>query len=1598
MSTPTTQRVGEADPFNITPTSTTRDRTKSLRHSQIDSNLLASFARGSPSQAKRALEAHIADTDRRIQDASRLGTTLVDQKKQLAERLKDLDAQQDNGEIHTDLKQKLSELEREYNEVGKETARAFIPRGNRNSSDFRSEADRTPLADKGANANNSVSGRPASPEKLGKGTNRKSRNQPQNRVHDIEFATEISTSLLGQVRGLQNLLAEREEALKQAQNDNAELQNNFESLSQRMRGLDDDDQKYKDENWALETQVQDLTALIKDSAAREEKLQQSVNAMKSEKSTAEKEYEELRSQHNKLTDQHSALQKNHDIHVTDSKRSLEDGQTEKEEMQKRIDELYSQNHDLAQAVAYRAKNEQANGERDVQEDDIVESVELDTPENSPPVSPTKATPRHPGLESETLKSSLTHAHRMIQTLKNNMHREKTEKIELKRLLQDARDEIEQSKVGGGAAAANAGRKRKPAPGQEGLTKQFQASKLGGARDMSEWEEYDDGPTRPAPLVHETDLTTDASDAFETADEKGLDSQTDTDAAFESAADTMAGSTDEELTETEDNSTSTIPGRRSNAPSNHRDSFLSTASDEGDELDPTTPLRQPKYKLRLGRPSLRNSATPMRDSPASFASNSSLPRSGSHNLAAELEGMDSPGGSSTTSRANTIDRELGSIAGTPKTPDLSRQDTVRASASPTRFRLPYVDSGMMTEPWEPEPRIVIKEVAKEVTSENTSNTATLTQGGTPITSTREASTQSTPKKVVSQVPLQISPIMTQSITSVDPPKPVSAVSSNGGLIVKTPGMEQVANEDFDLPDVPSISRENKLAPSTQQFLNEILAQAREKRAEVARSRAATASAVTESSTPIREARKADAQDGVKGHGSNPSFEISIPGRELTPQHPAGPTTPEGQRIIEPRLSIQESVKKEDGTFKEPTLSLDDQPRTPIQYDLGLSPSFPRNAASNSIPAAQPRSANMVTQGTQTSLSSETIEGLVQESRRQSIPNSPSAPSVTKPTPIAARAMSMGSSTDPNLLKTLNKRPTSSGSISSKNRASSPPPNPEVPPLPANHRAVIAEAKDRSSSLMSMPPPNFPVGKLSQARDRTSSGTFNQSPMRSGVVGSARNRTSSLAARSEISRRSSVSSFASEIDESFNNIRSSGYGFPEIPGAGDNADPRMIQAITQTMIGEFLWKYTRKAGRGDSHSENRHRRFFWIHPYTRTLYWSNQDPSVSGRTELKAKSVAIEAVRVISDENPIPPGLSNKSIVIVTPGRSIKFTAPTQRRHETWFNALSYLLLRSSEPSNDDPTAKSNSYTNTSSSLNAPRDRSSTMGSGITADDVAEFNPSNYSRTASRISHRSISSIQTSGRKSAAQGSFRTSSPQGRSPLGGAANSLAVRQSQAAARRDQGKVSSTINPLSANPVQPIPESEASRRGSIPQDGLDSPTTALPSRSEPKTQNGDSEVDADGFKKPKARPLSTTTAQSNRDSAKAPEPNSSDAKREGRLSGLTNRISRASFASLGRGRRQTRSEVEPPSPSKTVASTGTGTSTGDGHEHQYVFRRNKDGTLENVRACCDGKHDLSSLRHRSESRTSLGRRRSQSAKGDGKKRMSFSSRVAPRPVGGA
>ncbi|KIW41895.1 uncharacterized protein PV06_05493 [Exophiala oligosperma] len=143
--------------------------------------------------------------------------------------------------------------------------------------------------------------------------------------------------------------------------------------------------------------------------------------------------------------------------------------------------------------------------------------------------------------------------------------------------------------------------------------------------------------------------------------------------------------------------------------------------------------------------------------------------------------------------------------------------------------------------------------------------------------------------------------------------------------------------------------------------------------------------------------------------------------------------------------------------------------------------------------------------------------------------------------------------------------------------------------------------------------------------------------------------------------------------------------------------VVDSIAQTMVGEWMYKYVRrrksfgvtdKADWDSSKSVEeisqsvtnngvRHKRWVWLAPYERSVMWSSKQPT-SG-TALMGKSgrkLIIKSVLDVKDDNPMPKGAIagqhfNRSILILTPQRALKFTATSQERHYVWLTALSFL---------------------------------------------------------------------------------------------------------------------------------------------------------------------------------------------------------------------------------------------------------------------------------------------------------------------------------------
>ncbi|KAI9884224.1 MAG: hypothetical protein M1823_003996 [Watsoniomyces obsoletus] len=152
-------------------------------------------------------------------------------------------------------------------------------------------------------------------------------------------------------------------------------------------------------------------------------------------------------------------------------------------------------------------------------------------------------------------------------------------------------------------------------------------------------------------------------------------------------------------------------------------------------------------------------------------------------------------------------------------------------------------------------------------------------------------------------------------------------------------------------------------------------------------------------------------------------------------------------------------------------------------------------------------------------------------------------------------------------------------------------------------------------------------------------------------------------------------------------------------GSVAQNEIVDAIAQTMVGEWMWKYVRRrssfgvaengqyvgdhARAGEEAMVNaagngvRHKRWVWLAPYERTVMWSSKQPT-SGPALLgkSGRKLVIQSVLDVKDDTPSPrlPGgrtLFNRSILILTPARALKFTATSRERHYVWLNALSFL---------------------------------------------------------------------------------------------------------------------------------------------------------------------------------------------------------------------------------------------------------------------------------------------------------------------------------------
>lgn len=200
------------------------------------------------------------------------------------------------------------------------------------------------------------------------------------------------------------------------------------------------------------------------------------------------------------------------------------------------------------------------------------------------------------------------------------------------------------------------------------------------------------------------------------------------------------------------------------------------------------------------------------------------------------------------------------------------------------------------------------------------------------------------------------------------------------------------------------------------------------------------------------------------------------------------------------------------------------------------------------------------------------------------------------------------------------PPPTGSI--KKMSTGPPPRPTSPPpdellnrVPSAFRHT--GQKSAPSTVRKMGPPTTATRQASSSSFKPNASS---TPVRGETWAKSRDSVRRRAHQVITSdTRSLTSSFAeSNRNPSLSSMESASQPIGRPDASREPVtDPTAIHAITQTMIGEYLYKYTRnKLGKGQS--DNRHKRFFWVHPYTKTLYWSSEDPGSTSASESSSKS--------------------------------------------------------------------------------------------------------------------------------------------------------------------------------------------------------------------------------------------------------------------------------------------------------------------------------------------------------------------------------------------
>ncbi|GAB5590448.1 hypothetical protein Unana1_05348 [Umbelopsis nana] len=1292
---------------------------------------------------------------------------------QTREKEKDGDAQSpvDEPEVPPATKEKLQSLEREL--MAYKTAFAGSPplkrtdkMNNRNSM---GDPLPTPTSSTILPPPSTSSLLPPPPQSTTPTKRRSKVPNTDRRNNDIEFATEIGQGLLLEVRKMQSLLQEKEEQLRALDREKAESERLAELLAKQLKQSQESEEHLKEDAWNLELAKQELGNSM---AELQHSLSKSVTdqtKMSKQLTSLTQEVEILRSTEEKLTTQVETMKTRHEQDMNAMRKHSSTLQREKNDIAKHLETTVAE---LATVRSLSKSNRKSISDADNlgsgeganangSDDGANGKQHGHSPNASPPPSPTHA-PRNHALELETLKTSLSHAHRMISNLRSSLHKEKQDRFELKKHLADSQETIEQlrngshmwadvgaDRAGGSGYGAGEGaaggisasgrrlkkagnKKRAPARRAKGLTPRRPS-------DEEEYEDIDDIEVLASENSEDDDferhnghrrrfVTTGKSLSGEYQQwEEGLSETSDSDSVHTVDAKSPLGITPANFVP--------LSSELSGSKDYHAGIDMGVNTDPVVFVSESVPVEQPKVvQVDMGvnteeyKPSsdfpvaaamvagslaayslaghTKSEVPATADAPVQESEPSSLAKSvespinpvdittsaaDAHDVTSS-EAANDPAAWSLDATESTQDNVA---KNTPLVSEHKQSDIIDANANTSSDSTNYLvpDDQVAAQLREPHtvvsPALVAQSEGENIekdicegdtsaSADNALTSATVQDDQATVQSQEpESSTAPLPKmngdtNVSASSPAQAAEENKEAAHKVDVASPTTsadissveiATALAGGITGAAIAHQVAESKSIPAHTATASSVDANTTTTTSNSDGSGVVPIANPIADIKPIPVDTATAMATEDVPISNGTTTTtstfAHTGIEPllteiysitvvSSTNtavkdlPAAELATASTQADYVQPMKTLTPDAgtSGVLAENLSAikeQTDVSVVGPVSVAAVASLTSQVAAPGSATVSLQHNGAEEAQQQQLPTDQGHHALTSSEDKSTGPSESTSANLVEAA---ALTGGVAAIS------IAAVALADKQTYTAHHIDSTDKVVDQEAVQSTA-----------VPSAAAVHPHQSLETNNQSKQDQDLGhakifTTTYPTAKLTQKNLQA----LSASPDAKDI---GQQREFDSISRSDVgsdSRRAS-SSIYQPISEK--------------EGYASTIAPNIVSNVTQTMIGNWMWKSTRKTV-GSGFSDNRHRRFFWIHPYSRTLYWSMKEPGTNG--EAKAKSAFIESITAVEERSQTPPGLPAVSLLVKTTNREIKFTATDAAHHEIWLQSINYLLSR------------------------------------------------------------------------------------------------------------------------------------------------------------------------------------------------------------------------------------------------------------------------------------------------------------------------------------